>query len=142
MAPVRRTLRRMVRPLVAMTLPAMLAATGIACGKGPATQIGTSEDAVTGQDAGRDAGQDTGGLTPQSGAQPVAGVPATDDPCSDCQTGADKVELSDADGFEFETGEAEAARIQAGEPRAGDEQPVTFDAGGGLKGTTGSSNLK
>jgi uncharacterized iron-regulated membrane protein len=89
---------------------------------------------------GSSTAQSTGGA---KAPKATAGSPGQNGTlCSGCQSGNDAVKLSDADGYTFETGEAEAGRIQAGQPAPGGEHPATFDAGEGMKGTTGSSNLR
>jgi hypothetical protein len=85
-------------------------------------------------------GAKTGQATGQAATKGSPGQDGT--VCKQCQSSNDAVKLSDADGYTFETGEAEAGRIQASPPAAGGQRPATFDAGEGMKGTTGSSNLK
>jgi hypothetical protein len=134
-----------VRRLWWVVILGLLATAGLACSSGTSEKAGTS-GSQNGSDTQRGSTGEEGAVTPQKAGEPVRvqdtdpGVDGT--PCEDCQSADDRVKLSDADGFEFETGEAEAGRIDAGEPAEGDEKPATFDAGQGMTGTTGSSNLK
>jgi hypothetical protein len=129
-----------------MVLLAALTAGGLACGKGgssTSSKTGTTGDKAKTEQSGGTAGGDsakpaTNGGSAAQDAQP--GVPGQN--CKECQSANDAVKKSDADGFEFETGEAEAGRIQAGDPKPGDEKPSTFDAGDGMTGTTGSGSWK
>lgn len=130
-----------------MLLLAALMAGGLACSKGgsstspesgapgeTATTGGSIEPAGTG-----DAPVTTGGSEEVAKAQQAKpGVVGQN--CKECQSADNAVTRSDADGFEFQTGEAEASRIEAGDPKPGDEKPATFDAGQGMTGTTGSGS--
>ena len=126
----------------------ILAMAAMACSKPTGKVSLVNNDSSNGQSTGVPAPEQTGGSSPQTagnGSKAVQGSTAGgagNTVCKDCQSANDAVKLSDADGYEFETGEAEAGRMQAGQPGKGDEKPATFDAGQGMTGTTGSSNLK
>lgn len=127
----------------------ILATVGMACSGPSAHKVPQIDGGVsTGEKSGVPTQQQTGGSSHQtagngSKVQSQNGGAVGDSArCKDCQSASNSVKLSDADGYEFETGEAEAKGIQAGKPAKGDEKPATFDAGRGLTGTTGSSNLK
>ena len=140
-----------LRRLWWMLMLGALATLGMACSGSPAPKTPKIGAGVsTGQDKGvaPAPGQQTGSSAVQPAGTAKAGQPAKGSPgqdgttCKQCQTSNDAVKLSDADGYPFQTGEAEAGRIQAGPPSGGAERPATFDAGQGMKGTTGSSNLR
>jgi hypothetical protein len=133
-----------------MLLLAALMTGGLACSKGGPSSTSpdggaTGDTATTGQSeqpAGTDtAPATTGGAKEASEAQKATPGEAGQN-CKECQSANNAVTRSDADGFEFQTGEAEASRIEAGDPRPGDEKPSTFDAGEGMTGTTGSGSWK
>ena len=120
-----------------------LATLGMACsgssapktpkiGAGISTGQDKSVSTAPGQTAGSSAAQPAGNA-PAGNAkaeQPAKGSPGQDGTaCKQCQSSNNAVKLSDADGYPFETGEAEAGRIQAGPPSGGAEKPATFDAG-------------
>jgi hypothetical protein len=125
----------------------ILATAAMACSRSPGKVSLVNNDPSAGQNGGVSAPAKTDGSSPAqtagdgSKAAPSSTGTRGTTACKDCQSSNDAVKLSDADGFEFETGEAEAGRIQAGQPGKGDEKAVTFDAGRGMTGTTGSSNL-
>ncbi|MGH2687291.1 MAG: hypothetical protein ACRDKW_00565 [Actinomycetota bacterium] len=130
-----------------MLLLAALMAGGLACSKGGSStspETGAPGDTATTGQSGQPAGTDeapatTGGSEEVAKAQKAKpGEPGQN--CKECQSSNNAVTRSDADGFEFQTGEAEASRIEAGDPKPGDEKPSTFDAGEGMTGTTGSGN--
>lgn len=135
-----------------------LATLGMACSSSSGSKTAKIGEGVTSGEqapaapapaqAGQGAAPAGGSSTAQSASgakapKATAGSPGQDGTvCNQCQSTNDAVKLSDADGYTFETGEAEAGRIQAGQPAPGGEHPATFDAGEGMKGTTGSSNLR
>ncbi|HEY8199834.1 MAG TPA: hypothetical protein VII47_00610 [Actinomycetota bacterium] len=141
-----------LRRLWWMLMLGALATLGMACSgssapKAPKIGAGVS----TGQDQSAPPASGQAGAAPPvqpagnapKGPAPAKGSPGQDGTaCKQCQSSNDAVKLSDADGYPFETGEAEAGRIQAGPPSGGAERPATFDGGQGMKGTTGSSNLR
>jgi hypothetical protein len=131
-----------------MLVLGVLATVAMACsgGSGKVSLVNNDPSTERGAVPAPQQQQTNGSLKPAGNGAAPAGNPAPGPGtglCKDCQTSKDSVRLSDADGFEFETGEAEAGRMQnAGTPTRGDEKATTFDAGRGMTGTTGSSNLK